>query len=60
MTTVTHAVFFGDDRYHLTISPVLCILAAAALRFGESAAPESGFQAAEARLKDATGSRGYA
>jgi len=32
MTTLTHAVFFGDDRYHLTISPMLCILAAAALR----------------------------
>lgn len=31
-TTLTHAVFFGDDRYHLVISPVLCILAAAALR----------------------------
>lgn len=31
-TTVTHAVFFGEDRYHLTISPMLCILAAAALR----------------------------
>lgn len=32
MTSVTHAVFFGDDRYHLTVSPVLCMLAAAALR----------------------------
>lgn len=32
MTTVTHAVFFGDDRYHLTVSPVLCMLAAGALR----------------------------
>ena len=31
-TTLTHAVFFGEDRYHLVISPVLCILAAAALR----------------------------
>lgn len=31
-TTVTHAVFFGEDRYHITISPVLCLLAAAALR----------------------------
>jgi hypothetical protein len=32
VTSVTHAVFFGEDRYHLTISPMLCILAAAALR----------------------------
>lgn len=31
-TTLTHAIFFGEDRYHLVISPVLCILAAAALR----------------------------
>jgi hypothetical protein len=31
-TTVTHAVFFGEDRYHITVSPVLCLLAAAALR----------------------------
>jgi hypothetical protein len=34
MTSVTHAVFFGDDRYHMTISPILCLLAAAALRPG--------------------------
>lgn len=32
MTSLTHAIFFGDDRYHITISPMLCILAAAALR----------------------------
>jgi len=32
---VTHAVFFGEDRYHLVVTPVLCILAACALR-GES------------------------
>jgi 4-amino-4-deoxy-L-arabinose transferase-like glycosyltransferase len=32
LTSVTHAVFFGEDRYHLTISPMLCLLAAAALR----------------------------
>ncbi len=32
VTTLTHAVFFGDDRYHLVVSPALCILAAAALR----------------------------
>lgn len=32
ITTLTHAVFFGDDRYHLVVSPALCLLAAAALR----------------------------
>jgi hypothetical protein len=32
ITSLTHMVFFGDDRYHLAISPVFCILAAAALR----------------------------
>lgn len=31
-TCLTHAVFFGDDRYHLVVAPVLCILAAGALR----------------------------
>jgi 4-amino-4-deoxy-L-arabinose transferase-like glycosyltransferase len=31
-TALTHAVFFGDDRYHMVISPALCLLAAAALR----------------------------
>ena len=28
----THAVFFGEDRYHIVLTPALCILAAAALR----------------------------
>jgi 4-amino-4-deoxy-L-arabinose transferase-like glycosyltransferase len=32
VTTVTHAIFFGDDRYHIVVTPALCILAAAALR----------------------------
>jgi hypothetical protein len=31
-TTLTHAVFFGDDRYHLVVTPVFAILAASALR----------------------------
>ncbi|HEY3256689.1 MAG TPA: glycosyltransferase family 39 protein [Polyangiaceae bacterium] len=31
-TALTHVVFFGEDRYHLVVSPLLCILAAAALR----------------------------
>jgi 4-amino-4-deoxy-L-arabinose transferase-like glycosyltransferase len=29
---VTHAVFFGEDRYHMVVTPALCILAACALR----------------------------
>jgi 4-amino-4-deoxy-L-arabinose transferase-like glycosyltransferase len=32
VTTLTHAVFFGDDRYHLVVTPAFAILAAAALR----------------------------
>jgi hypothetical protein len=29
---ITHAIFFGEDRYHLVATPALCLLAAAALR----------------------------
>jgi len=29
---VTHAVFFGEDRYHMVVTPVLATLAAGALR----------------------------
>ncbi len=32
LTALTHVLFFGDDRYHLVVSPLLCLLAAAALR----------------------------
>jgi hypothetical protein len=31
-TVVTHAVFFGEDRYHVVVTPVLAFLAAGALR----------------------------
>lgn len=31
---VTHIVFFGEDRYHMVLSPLLCMMAAAALRRG--------------------------
>ncbi len=31
-TALAHAVFFGEDRYHVVASPVLCLLACAALR----------------------------
>jgi hypothetical protein len=29
---VVHAVFFGEDRYQIVVTPALCLLAAAALR----------------------------
>ena len=32
VTALTHVVFFGEDRYHLVVTPLLCILAAAAWR----------------------------
>lgn len=35
----THAVFFGEDRYHIVVTPALCILAACALR-RSAGAPE--------------------
>jgi 4-amino-4-deoxy-L-arabinose transferase-like glycosyltransferase len=38
ITALTHVVFFGEDRYHLFLSPLLCVLAAAALRAGERVA----------------------
>jgi 4-amino-4-deoxy-L-arabinose transferase-like glycosyltransferase len=31
-TLLAHAIFFGEDRYHIVVTPVLCMLAAAALR----------------------------
>lgn len=31
-TALAHAIFFGEDRYHVVASPVLCLLVAAALR----------------------------
>jgi 4-amino-4-deoxy-L-arabinose transferase-like glycosyltransferase len=36
-TVVAHAVFFGEDRYHVVVTPVLAMLAAAALRRPEEA-----------------------
>ena len=31
-TALTHAIFFGDDRYHMVVTPALCLLAAAMFR----------------------------
>jgi 4-amino-4-deoxy-L-arabinose transferase-like glycosyltransferase len=36
-TAITHAVFFGEDRYHIVVTPVLALLAAAALRPAQAA-----------------------
>jgi 4-amino-4-deoxy-L-arabinose transferase-like glycosyltransferase len=33
-TVLAHAVFFGEDRYHVVATPVLCLLAASVLRRG--------------------------
>jgi hypothetical protein len=41
ITSLTHMLFFGDDRYHLVISPVFCILAAAAFRRPAASADRS-------------------
>ena len=38
VTAVTHVIFFGEDRYHLFLSPLLCLLAASALRPSASVA----------------------
>ena len=32
VTALTHVVFFGEDRYHLVVTPLLCILAAGTFR----------------------------
>lgn len=31
-TALAHAIFFGEDRYHVVVTPALCLLAAASLR----------------------------
>jgi len=38
---ITHAIFFGEDRYHLVITPALCVLAASALRRLDERSAES-------------------
>jgi 4-amino-4-deoxy-L-arabinose transferase-like glycosyltransferase len=48
VTALTHVVFFGEDRYHLVVSPMLCILAAATLR--APAAKETQLAGASARI----------
>ncbi|MBW2523734.1 MAG: hypothetical protein JRI23_06140, partial [Deltaproteobacteria bacterium] len=44
---LTHALFFGEDRYHLVVTPLLCLLAACALR-SENAPTAAEVQAAGA------------
>jgi len=36
---LTHAVFFGEDRYHVVITPALCVLAACALSVTDEPSP---------------------
>jgi 4-amino-4-deoxy-L-arabinose transferase-like glycosyltransferase len=45
-TALTHAVFFGDDRYHMVVTPALCLLAAAMLRQNTHGADTRGVRAA--------------
>lgn len=40
-TVVAHAVFFGEDRYHVVVVPVLALFAAAALRTPDTRAARS-------------------
>jgi hypothetical protein len=40
-TALAHAIFFGEDRYHVVATPALCLLAAAALRKPEPRAAET-------------------
>jgi Dolichyl-phosphate-mannose-protein mannosyltransferase len=53
-TAATHVVFFGEDRYHLFLSPLFCILAAGALREGGRIArrPAPGYGPGRARRSD--------
>ncbi len=41
-TALAHAVFFGEDRYHVAVTPALCLLAAAALRPPTRGRPAAG------------------
>ena len=36
----THAVFFGEDRYHMVVAPGFCLLAACALRRSDASAAQ--------------------
>lgn len=53
VTTLTHAIFFGDDRYHIVVTPALCILAAAALRSSANERSEAGVEANRPRTQPA-------
>ncbi len=39
-TCMTHAIFFGEDRYHMVVTPVFALLAAASLRPPKGAQPK--------------------
>jgi hypothetical protein len=40
-TALAHAAFFGEDRYHVVVTPIFCLFAAAALRKSEASGPTS-------------------
>ena len=44
-TVVTHAIFFGEDRYHVVITPVLALMAAAALRESRRSVADASMEA---------------
>jgi hypothetical protein len=48
-TAITHAVFFGEDRYHVVVIPVFALLAAAALRPAHARAHVGGGTTVDAR-----------
>jgi 4-amino-4-deoxy-L-arabinose transferase-like glycosyltransferase len=55
-TVITHAVFFGEDRYHVVVTPVLALLAAGALRRSPTSEARSGRSPAKIEPKSSAGS----
>ena len=51
-TAAAHAIFFGEDRYHVAITPALCLLVAAALRPSESTKAQETKHARRDHLED--------
>ena len=55
-TVITHAVFFGEDRYHVVVTPVLALLAAGALRRSPTSEARAAERAAKIDQKSSAGS----
>ena len=49
-TLLTHAVFFGEDRYHVVVVPVLAMLAAGSLRPAAETPPTQRYKIADAHV----------